>query len=157
MLFIDATIECYSVWQHIMLGYVVTSIIPFGLYISAAPYFLTSGHMTLISFYFGCHFPLPSLFYITYLRMRNFKPINHKHWSNEASAVSILLQGPFCSISVLSVDICWAGMLLFRRIILILHAIYKQNVLSKLLSMSTVCLRLTYCSCVVMALQRIQV
>ncbi len=95
VLFIDATIECYSVWQHIMLGYVVTSIIPFGLYISAAPYFLTSGHMTLISFYFGCHFPLPSLFYITYLRMRNFKPINHQHWSNEASAVSILLQGPF--------------------------------------------------------------
>ena len=51
MLFIDATVTCYTRWQYGVLAYAMTSIIPFSFVLMLGPGLLQEGRIAVGTFF----------------------------------------------------------------------------------------------------------
>ncbi len=134
VLFLDGNIECYQLWQIATISVVSVCVIPFSFYIMVAPAKLVSGMISVPYFFASC-LCAPPLSLLAYIKMtllpcssgrpghRTKTHTTHKP-SMEALAVYKILQGPYreYGISVFgrSIMLCWSGMLLGRRLLLIL-------------------------------------
>ncbi len=137
-LFIHGNVECYQPWQIVILIYTVISVMPFGLYLCISPHFLKTGQVNTFTFFLGCAFPLPFLSYLIFVKVKN--KVVSDIISAESVVVYQMLQGPYHTKSLFKLNICWAGVLLFRKIILILLHTFVGNTVSRLLWMCVVCL-----------------
>ena len=142
VLYIQGTITCYSMWQYGVIVYTVSCIVPFCLVLLIGPGLLKDGIISLPQFFMACLLPLPFLLHwcIIRLKLRGHKPQVNFTPSDEAQAIMSILQGPFKdSESKLFGPICGAGVLVFRRLILILLFTFVNDTLIRMLCMMLVC------------------
>ena len=64
VLYIQATIECYTYWQKLIMLYISINLIPFCFYVSFIPHFLQIGLISVSGFFLGCFFPMLCVLFI---------------------------------------------------------------------------------------------
>ena len=138
VLFIDGTVTCYETWQYFVLAYALSCVAPFFLVLMVGPALLERGQIGLGQFFFACLCPLPML--VTWLILHCWHK-SHKcqqgyEIKQEVQAVIQVLQGPFKRTKS---RLCWAGVLIGRRLILILLTTFVNDSLIRLLCMLLVC------------------
>ncbi len=139
VLFVDAEIECYSQGQVVVLLFLVFSICPFSLYIALSPALMKKGYINLGEFFLGCIVPLPMA---VYWSIRHCILTSHKvKPTDDAVSVYKLLQGPYREFDLPGIlrYTCWAGVLLGRRLCLVLAATFISNVIVRLSVMMAIC------------------
>ena len=132
-------------WQVALMMYTTLCVVPFSLYIAIAPSYLLSNTLPTSVFYIGCFLPLPVLFYlftINNLLKRKMPASRETNSKDGPNLVYMLLQGPYketrITIGSRGVDICWSGVLLIRRIILLLLHTYCPEAVMRQTLMLTV-------------------
>ncbi len=141
VLFIDGTINCYNLHQQIAMLYIMICIVPFAIYIAVIPSFLSSGEVSFESFFLGCIIPLPWLIMFGLRRLlfgqRNGAISN----GTCCDQVYKILQGPYRDyrMKLFPISICWSGVLLMRRLCLILAHSFIDDVTRRLSFMFVVC------------------
>ena len=149
VLFIDGSVKCLQNWQIAIFFYIYLCIVPFGFYISVAPSFLKSSKITIGEYFVGCFLPIP----ITVIEMvKRFTKMftkkihdNTPEDSKEAALVYGMLQGPYKDYHIplpylRYVPLCWEGILLVRRLCLIITYTYIHNIMLRLLIMTVISL-----------------
>ncbi len=141
VLFIDGTITCYNLHQQIAMLYIMICIVPFAIYIAVIPSFLNSGEVSFESFFLGCIIPLPWL--IMFGSRRLLFGQRDREMSSDACCDQVykILQGPYRDyrMKLFPLPICWSGVLLMRRLCLILAHSFMDDVTRRLSFMFVVC------------------
>ena len=137
VLILDGNLTCYGNWQILLSTYLVLCLIPLPFYLTL--YRVSLGASTLLKYYTGFAAPLPfSIFFC----LANFccqkKPSNSSNkWeiSNVATSTWNVLQGPCRQITVSilkhSLHICWTGVVLIRRLLLVMFDAFLDDPLTK--------------------------
>ncbi|KAK2179315.1 hypothetical protein NP493_499g02012 [Ridgeia piscesae] len=139
VLFIDGTVTCYQYWQYAVMAYAVACVTPFFIVLLVGPPLLQRGQIGLWQFFAGCLFPLPlSAYWVgkwafgRRRRLRRWRPLRE-----DERAVVNLLQGPFRDPP--RDGVCWAGVLIGRRLVLVLLFTFVNDSLVRLLLMLLAC------------------
>ena len=140
ILFMNGNVECYQPWQIVVLIYATMCICPFFVILSFGPGLLKKGFISHKEFALACFFPFPCL--LVWL----FKLALHKHpatpqLSTEAELVCSVLQGPYRPLQILSTkgpSLCWAGVLIAFRLLIVLAKTFIAAHLSRQLLMCLV-------------------
>ncbi len=139
VLFVDAEVTCYTPAQVVVFLILIFSICPFSFYIALSPALMKKRFASLGEFFLGCLLPLPMAVYwgIKYgvLKKSKVRP------DDDAASVYKLLQGPYREFELPGIFryICWAGVLLGRRLCLVLAATFISDVIVRLSVMMAVC------------------
>ena len=139
LLFINGQVECYEYWQFGVLAYALICIVPFCFVLYLGPGLIRDGMIGLPQFFLACLIPLP--FTIAWLIRRvcckkRTCSNNNIEFPPEAEAVYKVLQGPFKDIESKHIGPeCWSGVLIGRRLILVLLFTFVNNSLIRILSM----------------------
>lgn len=139
VLFIDGWVTCYQYWQYGVLAYAVTCTVPFFIVLLVGPALLVSYHISLLQFFLACICPLPFLVYwlgFWLMLRRRSQPVMRRPLSEGTRAVLQVLQGPFKENKF---GLCWAGVLIGRRLILVLLSTFVNDILVRLLGMLLSC------------------
>ena len=143
VLFIDGTVTCYQYWQYGVLAYAVSGVTPFFLVLTFGPGLLATNLISLGEFFAGCICPLPALFVWLIKRLLHWNRAGtavadsvRRHRSEDVTAVLNILQGPFKDYAC---GVCWSGVLIGRRLVLILLYTFVNDALIRLLCMLLVC------------------
>ncbi|ELU03572.1 hypothetical protein CAPTEDRAFT_185637 [Capitella teleta] len=144
VLFIQGTIACYEGWQYGVMAYAITCSTPFCLVLLIGPGLLKDGLIGLPQFFSACMLPLPFLLYWIAIRLTRFcrgmHPPNAQEMSSESQAVINILQGPFKdSENRVFGPLCGQGILIGRRLILIVLFTFVNDTLIRMLCMMLVC------------------
>lgn len=143
VLYIDGTITCYQIWQYWVLAYAVACTVPFCLVLLLGPELLRDCLISLLEFFLACICPFPFLlrWFVIRLRLRGNRPIvSSGNLSAESQAVVQILQGPFKEIELpLLGPICGQGLLIGRRLILVLLYTFVNDNLIRMLGMILLC------------------
>ncbi len=136
-------VECYKNWQYVLAAYGIVSILPFSFYMMFAPNLLKNWQVSLTEFFIGCFCPLLMAMY--WLICKTCPTVKPKTLTKQASNVVYdTLQGPYKEMSIRvfnrTVTCCWAGVLLQRRLVLILIYTYIHNISYRLTLMTSLCL-----------------
>ena len=144
VLFIDGNLECYTFWQIIIVVYLSTSILPFCIYITFATTYLKNGRLSLCVYFIGCFLPVPVLLYLVLRENICTKILSTENDNTDALRVYNLLQGPYkdydITIKTKTFIICYSGVLLIRRSILIVLYTFIHNLSLRLLLMVLLCI-----------------
>lgn len=140
VLFIDGSVTCYQYWQYGVLAYAITCVTPFFLILTFGPGLLEQGYISLGEFFVGCICPLPALFVWLIKRLwrrhlAETSAIRRKR-SDDVTAVLNILQGPFKDYRW---GVCWSGVLIGRRLVLILLYTFVNDTLIRSLCMLLTC------------------
>ena len=139
VLFLDGNVDCFTLVQKVTISMVVTSIVPFVFYLTFAPDFLQQKRLSTFQFFLGCFLPIPVAIYMLFRRR---KAENTPQVSSAANSLFTLLQGPYRPLSLpkTQVSLCWSGILLYRRLGLIIVRTTVHDPLLRLSIMSLICL-----------------
>ena len=151
VLFIDGSVKCLQYWQIVILIYIILCIVPFGVYIAIAPNYLNDQKISIGTFFVGCIFPTPLILIIMLRRTleilgkdseRDERNLTETEYSG-SSLVYKLLQGPYRSYHlplpfIGPIPVCWNGVLLLRRLTLVIIYTYIHNILVRLLAMTLI-------------------
>jgi hypothetical protein len=141
VLFIDGSVECYSQWQYYVAAYAACSIVPFSFVLLLGPSLMQKRQLSLSVFFVACIFPLPFVVHCYFIKLigRMTKVCQGSSSSPpkpEATCVIKVLQGPFREINAVVVGpICWAGVQMIRRLILVLLFTFINFTVVRLISM----------------------
>ena len=141
VLFIDGNIQCYTNLQMGAIIFVAFCIVPFPIYLALAPSWLMEGNISLNNFFLGCLFPLPlTLFWLVRSVLMPSRLKKYKY-SREAKQVHDILQGPYkeYKFPLVPVSLCWSGVLLTRRLCLIIAYTFINDIIRRLSFMFLVC------------------
>ena len=142
VLFIEGTVTCYRGWQYAVIVYVLLCIGPFCMVLLIGPGLLKDGLIPLKQFFCACFLPLPFLVYwvALRLRLRGWRPDVTLPLRPEAQAVINVLQGPFKESECrLFGSLCGAGVVIGRRLVLVLLYTFVNDTLVRMLAMMLVC------------------
>ena len=145
VLLIDGNVECYQMWQYGVMIYAMSSIVPFCSILMLGPGLLKEGRIGLPTFFTACIVPLPFALYWFYYRLylsvgRERSNLTQHTMSAQCESVVKVLQGPFKDLRTTTCGpICWAGVLIFRRLILILLYTFINNSLIRVTAMLVTC------------------
>lgn len=140
VLFIDGTVTCYQYWQYGVMAYAVSCVTPFFIVLLVGPPLMQRGYIGLRQFFAGCLCPLPlSVYWVGKWafgrRRRRWRPLRE-----DEQAVVNLLQGPFKDDPRGGLgSACWAGVLIGRRLVLVLLFTFVNDSLVRLLLMLLAC------------------
>ena len=144
VLFIDGNLECYTYWQIIIIIYISISILPFCMYITFATNYLKNGKLPLSAYFIGCFMPLPVLLILCMKNKCHAQNVSNGKGNTDAKRVYNLLQGPykdyFFTFRGKKVYVCFSGVLLIRRSILIVLHTFIHNLSLRLLLMLLLCI-----------------
>ena len=141
VLFIDGTIECYELWQWATWAYTICCIVPFSLHLAIAPPLLERGRISFMEFVVASFLPLP--FLLSWTRFL-FQAPNRKTYllekSLESDTVHSTLQAPYRQYDLPGMlkSLCWSGVIMTRRLLLMLSHTLIVNVLLRNAAMLTV-------------------
>ncbi|ELU03046.1 hypothetical protein CAPTEDRAFT_186776 [Capitella teleta] len=143
ILFVDGSVECYSQWQYYVVAYAACSIVPFSFVLLMGPSLLEQNKVSLRTFFLSCIFPLPFVIHWLILKIMNQwmaergrRKDENTNIPSETECVINVLQGPFRDITTRAIGpVCWAGVQMFRRLILVLLYTFINNSLIRLISM----------------------
>ena len=82
VLFLDGNIKCYQTFQYFLLGYMISSILPFCLVPVLGSYLLKFGRIGVKQFCAACMFPLPFCCYWLYLLLKECRCGNQRERYN---------------------------------------------------------------------------
>ena len=138
VLFLDGNIECFTLPQYAVCAFVSTCVIPFVVYLTLAPGYLQQGQLSILQFYLGFLFPIPVVLYLMCKRSSG-KPVPDQSPSH---ALNALLQGPYKPLYFpgTRVSLCWSGVVLYRRLALIIVSTFVRPPLHRLSTMFLICL-----------------
>ncbi len=140
VLFIDGTVTCYQYWQYGVMTYAISCVSPFFLVLMIGPSLMRTGHISLSQFFLACLCPLPALLWWLLekfvRRVRKRTRSRHQQLSDEVKVVLGILQGPFRDEMQ---GVCWAGVLIGRRLVIILLYTFVNDALIRLLCMLLTC------------------
>ena len=137
VLFIDGNVKCYQTFQLFLVAYVVLSIFPFCLVPVLGSYLLKLHRISVSQYCIACIFPLPFCCYWTYLLLKDSPlpyntveqdcDVTTQQSSTEGissrTAILKILLGPFRRHEAVfrfpSSFLPWEGLLIFRRLVLI--------------------------------------
>jgi hypothetical protein len=142
VLYIDGDVECYQPWQYGIMAYTVVMVLPFCAVIFYGPGLLRDCLISLPHFFCACVLPLPFLIAWICLRLclNGRKPPNAGQAPFEVKAVIQILQGPFKDAQTrLLGPTCGQGIVLGRRLILILLFTFVNDSLMRMLCMNLFC------------------
>ena len=134
VLLIDASHHCFTSWQMAMCIYVGACVAPFALYMTFCPVLLRSNKLSPSGYFAGCLFPLPIICYSLCRKERSMKT----EMSVSSKALYNLLQGPYRDLEYpipfvkKRIYLCWGGLYLARRLILVLLKVFIKNVMVRL-------------------------
>ncbi len=142
VLFIDGQVTCYEPWQYGVLAYALICIVPFCCVLFLGPGLMRDGLIGLPQFFFACLLPLPFTVAWTLGRLgvccwrrKSGRPTDVQ-LQPETEAVYKVLQAPFNDIEGKYIGPqCWSGVLIGRRLILVLLFTFVNNTLIRILSM----------------------
>lgn len=130
VLFIDGTMQCYQSFQYALLGYVIMSVLPFCMVPFLGSYVLNLGLISVTQFCLGCLLPFPFCCYWLRLLLRNRADVNGDHRPGQNAihknrlAILHVLSGPFRTHGAVACfprsHLAWEGVLILRRLVLIL-------------------------------------
>ena len=130
LLFIDGTMHCYQIFQYVLLGYGLISVLPFCMVPFLGSYVLKLGLISVTQFFLGCLLPLPFCCYWLLLLLRNRADVNEYHMPHESAihrnrlAILHVLSGPFRKHEAVACfphsRLAWESVLILRRLVLIL-------------------------------------
>ena len=124
VLLMDGNIECFQHWQIYVIIYLATCIIPFSIYVAFMPAHFADGTLSTEAFFVGCLFPTPVILYCVYrkLYIRINSVPTRTNPNRHLDSVHKILQGPYrdLKIPLTNWPYCWSGILLGRRLLLIL-------------------------------------
>lgn len=139
VLFIDGTVTCYQYWQYGVITYAVCCVTPFFLVLMFGPTLLARRRICLGEFFVACLFPLPAL--LVWACRRLWRPdgerARRKPLPDDVRSVLEVLQGPYRQFE--RTGICWAGVLIGRRLVLVLAYTFINDTLIRLLVMLLSC------------------
>ncbi|KAK2159244.1 hypothetical protein LSH36_156g13005 [Paralvinella palmiformis] len=146
VLFLEGTITCYQDWQYGVIAYAVFGIIPFFFALMIGPGMLKERRISVGIFFCACVFPLP--FFVYWIGRRaaprcpdrspagGAKNDPETNSTESEAAVLKVLQGPFRELECrYTGPVCWAGVLVFRRLMLILFYTFINNSLIRIICM----------------------
>ncbi|CAB4038230.1 Hypothetical predicted protein, partial [Paramuricea clavata] len=81
VLFLDGNIKCYQTFQYFLLGYMISSILPFCLVPVLGSYLLKFGRIGVKQFCAACIFPLPFCLYWLYLLLKDCRCGNQETYN----------------------------------------------------------------------------
>ena len=143
VLFVEGTVTCYQMWQYGVMAYSVTCIVPFCLTLLIGPGLLKDGLISLPQFFLGCIIPLPFFLYWLTIRLtkRSLRSSNTSvELTSEAQAVIAILQGPFKETETKYLGpTCGQGVLIGRRLVLVVIGTFITDPLIRMLLMMLVC------------------
>ena len=135
VLFLDGNVECYSLWQCFVILVLVFSLLPLTLFICFLSVYMKSQQISGNIFLLGCLFPIPVGIYIVFKARKvsaSVSPI-----TDTESKIFSLLQGPYkemvLSFTYGKISVCYSGVLLLRRLILIVIYCFSPNIVVKML------------------------
>ncbi|KAK2146048.1 hypothetical protein LSH36_637g01071 [Paralvinella palmiformis] len=139
VLFIDGTVSCYQYWQYAVMAYAVTCVVPFFIVLMVGPSLLYRGLVSLPEFFLACLCPM---FFLTPWTVKRLRRRGRWREHVRARAVGRIGEGTRAVIQVLQgpfkenrYGICWAGVLIGRRLILVLLFTFVNDSLIRLLGM----------------------
>ena len=139
VLFIDGQVMCYELWQYGVLAYALICIVPFCCVLFLGPGLIKDGLIGLPQFFIACLVPLPFTIMWTIRRIcckKNSTNSSDVQLAPETEAVYKVLQAPFNDIEGKYIGPqCWSGVLIGRRLILVLLYTFVNNTLIRILSM----------------------
>ena len=149
VLYIDGTIQCYQNFQYVLMGYVLLSVFPFCMVPFLGSYVLNLRLISVTQFCFGCILPLPFCCNWLRLLLRNksdvnrYQDLDHNLVSKNRAAILHVLTGPFrvheANACVPRVPLAWEGVLIFRRLVLILIFAFIYDRRWRILAAITAC------------------
>lgn len=152
VLFIDGSVRCYEPWQYGVIAYAMCCIVPFCGVLLLGPNMLKEGRISLPTFFTACLVPLPFVLTWTVIRVSrrtccfaattasSSPSHNNSVDSPHKQVVLKVLQGPFKELSSrLFGPVCWAGVLILRRLILVLLFTFITHSLIRIIGMLLVC------------------
>lgn len=143
VLFVEGTVTCYQMWQYGVIAYTATCIVPFCLTLHIGPGLLKDGLISLPQFFIGCMVPLPFFLYWIAIRLTKRgrgSADTTMELSSEAQAVIAILQGPFKETETRILGpTCGQGMLIGRRLVLVVIGTFITDPLIRMLLMMLVC------------------
>ena len=135
VLFLDGSIQCYTFWQHVIIFVIIFCIIPFALYVCLIPCHMKEGNLTTATFLLGCLFPIPVGIFAAH-KGTKVSDVN-KPKPTETNILFTLLQGPYkemyLTIKQRKILVSYSGILLVKRLVLIMIHVGVQNTVSKIL------------------------
>ncbi len=136
--FYDATVQCYSKWQAVMLIFGLTFILPYPILFFVGAKLIEKNKISGYTFLIACCFPLPALvFWCFFPQHKEQKTHDDVHFNKVESAIYDGLTGGFRE----SEDDtqCWEAVLMLRRL-LIGSTILIPNVSIQLTTCLALCL-----------------
>ena len=164
--FYDGNVECYSHWwQRLSLALAIAFVFPFSLVIVWGTKLLLRGSVSAVQFLLACILPLPFLLYWLTRKLRalggavelsNDAEVERRGSVNlqsrgrpslaadgASSCVLAVVCGPYCRPSSEGNGggvIYWEGVLVFRRLILIMLLVSIPETLPRMMLMAVVCI-----------------
>ena len=139
VLFIDGAVTCYAYWQYGVMAYAMLCVTPFFIVLLIGPPLLQRGHIGLRQFFAGCLLPLPlSAYWLGKWAFGRQRRRRRRTLRADERSVVNLLQGPFKD-DAHGGCVCWAGVLIGRRLVLILLFTFVNDSLVRLLLMLLSC------------------
>ena len=141
VLFIDGNIQCYTYLQLGAITFLALCIVPFPIYLALAPSWLMQGNISLNSFFLGCLFPFPMTMIWLIRSILTPSRLKKCKFSKEAKQLHDILQGPYkeYKLPLIPMSFCWSGVLLTRRLCLIIVHTFINDAIRRLSFMFVVC------------------
>ncbi len=131
---VQATTECYTYWQILIIVYLAVCIIPFGVYLMLCTRFIKESQIPLGIFFLGCIFPLPIILYCFIISLNQNNPSVSGIMAQDVQATFDIIQGPYRNMKLFGIEVCWGGVLVLRRtLLLVLYTLVQTPLLRSLL------------------------
>ena len=142
-LFLNGNIECWQWWQYLLIAFMVSFIIPLVLVLFWGSLMFAKNKMTAKEFLLSCAFPLPSLFYMLFIRYRRTESqqLLNGEDADDAEEIKQALYGPFreaCNGG--RSTLYWESVLTGRRLILLTIHTFTTDPIIRFVCLNCVCL-----------------
>ncbi len=134
VLYVQATTECYTYWQILIILYLAICIVPFGFYLMLCTSYLKEHKITLGIFFLGCLFPLPVILYFIIILHNQHNTSASGMMAPDVHVTFNIIQGPYHTMKLFGIDVCWGGVIVLRRtLLIILYSLVRIPFLRSLL------------------------
>ena len=136
ILFIDGSIQCYTIWQKFVISVVVFWILPFPVAIYGSSWLLHNGALSIKTSFLCLLFPLPTICYCLYIRLwchqkKNTEISDLGFINQNDKEVLEIMEGPFrrsnCHGTSCDCRLPWESALIGRKLLLICIKTFVAN------------------------------
>ena len=133
VLFIDGTITCYQYWQYGVMAYAICCVTPFFFVLLLGPGLLGQKEDTLGRIFLSMPISIASTADLGLQKVMRHQEerTRGQPLPDDVTAILEVLQGPFRTFKT---GICWSGVLIGRRLVLVLAYTFINDILIRLLS-----------------------